>query len=60
MGEVHQLLTGFDRNPEAVARATGEHGDGRRWGQSLASSGARCPSGARFPPMLLVIRAAAF
>ena len=38
MGEAHQLRTGFDRNPEAVARATGEHGDGRRWGQSLASS----------------------
>ena len=35
--EVHQLLTGFDRNPEAVARVTGERGDGGRRGQSLAS-----------------------
>ena len=25
-----QLLTGFDRNPEAVARAIGEYGIGER------------------------------
>ena len=32
-----QLMTAFDRNPEAVVRATGERGDSGSSGYSLAS-----------------------